>query len=246
EHALVEKITTAEQKQVVQDYVKAASKRSERERMADVKNISGVFTGAYAEHASTKKQVPICIGDYVLAGYVTGAVMAVPCSDSRDYDFAKHFDIEIPNIFEGVDISEQAYSSKDNCKLANSDFLNGLDYKEATTKVIEALEKLKQGYGKINFRLRDAVFSRRRYWGEPFPVYYVNGLPKMIEQQHLPIALPEVEKYLPTETGEPPLGNANTWAWDTQNNEVVSNEKIDQKSVFPLELNTMPGWAGSS
>ncbi|WP_417363686.1 leucine--tRNA ligase [Galbibacter sp.] len=246
EHTLVDKITTAEQKQVVQDYVKATSKRSERERMADVKNISGVFTGAYAEHPFTKKPVPIWIGDYVLAGYGTGAVMAVPCGDSRDYDFAKHFDLDIPNIFEGVDISEQAYSSKDNCKMANSDFLNGLDYKEATTKVIAALEELNQGYGKINFRLRDAVFSRQRYWGEPFPVYYVNGLPKMIEKQHLPIELPEVEKYLPTETGEPPLGNANAWAWDIQNNKVVSNAKIDQQSIFPLELNTMPGWAGSS
>ena len=246
EHGLVEKITTAEQKQAVENYVAATSKRSERERMADVKNISGVFTGAYAEHPFTKKPVPIWIGDYVLAGYGTGAVMAVPCGDSRDYEFAKHFDLDIPNIFEGIDISEQAYSSKDNCKMANSDFLNGLEYKEATTKVIEALEKLNQGYGKINYRLRDAVFSRQRYWGEPFPVYYVNGLPKIISKQHLPIELPEVEKYLPTESGEPPLGNANIWAWDTQNNEVVSNDKIDQQSIFPLELNTMPGWAGSS
>ena len=246
EHALVEKITTAEQKQAVEDYVAATSKRSERERMADVKNISGVFTGAYAEHPFTKKPIPIWIGDYVLAGYGTGAVMAVPCGDSRDYEFAKHFNLDIPNIFEGIDISEQAYSSKDNCKMANSDFLNGLEYKEATTKVIEALEELNQGYGKINYRLRDAVFSRQRYWGEPFPVYYVNGLPKMISKQHLPIELPEVEKYLPTESGEPPLGNAKTWAWDTHNNEVVSNDNIDHQSIFPLELNTMPGWAGSS
>lgn len=246
EHSLVNKITTAEQKQAVQNYIAASSKRSERERMADVKNISGVFTGAYAEHPFTKKPVPIWIGDYVLAGYGTGAVMAVPCGDSRDYDFAKYFNLDIPNIFDGIDISEQAYSSKDNCKIANSDFLNGLEYKEATPKVIEALEELNQGYGKINYRLRDAVFSRQRYWGEPFPVYYVNGLPKMISKQHLPIELPEVEKYLPTETGEPPLGNANTWAWDTQNNEVVSNDKIDHQSIFPLELNTMPGWAGSS
>lgn len=246
EHPLVDKITTAAQKQAVHDYVKATAKRSERERMADVKNISGVFTGAYAEHPFTKKPVPIWIGDYVLAGYGTGAVMAVPCGDSRDYDFAKHFGLEIPNIFEGVDISEQAYSSKDNCKIANSDFLNGLDYKQGTTKVIAALEELNQGYGKVNFRLRDAVFSRQRYWGEPFPVYYVNELPKMIDKQHLPIELPEVEKYLPTETGEPPLGNANSWAWDTERNEVVGNDKIDNQSVFPLELNTMPGWAGSS
>lgn len=246
EHALVKKITTAAQKQAVQDYVEATAKRSERERMADVKTISGVFTGAYVEHPFTKQPVPIWIGDYVLAGYGTGAVMAVPCGDSRDYDFAKHFGLDIPNIFEGVDISEQAYSSKDNCKIANSDFLNGLDYKQATIKVIEALELLNQGYGKINYRLRDAVFSRQRYWGEPFPVYYVDGLPKMIAKEQLPIELPEVEKYLPTESGEPPLGNATTWAWDTENNEVVSNDKIDHQSIFPLELNTMPGWAGSS
>ncbi len=246
EHPLVEKITTASQKQAVQNYVEATAKRSERERMADVKNITGVFTGAYAEHPFTKKPVPIWIGDYVLAGYGTGAVMAVPCGDSRDYEFAKHFNIPIPNIFEGIDISEQAYSSKDNCVLVNSDFLDGLDYKQATTKVIAALEELNQGYGKVNFRLRDAVFSRQRYWGEPFPVYYVNGLPKMIDKEHLPVQLPEVEKYLPTKTGEPPLGNANTWAWDTEKNKVVENDKIDNRTVFPLELNTMPGWAGSS
>jgi len=246
EHDLVSKITTPEQKQAVEAYVEATAKRSERERMADVKTISGVFTGAYAEHPFTKEAIPVWIGDYVLAGYGTGAVMAVPCGDERDYAFAKHFDIPIKNIFENVDISEEAYGSKDNVVIDNSDFLNGLNYKEATKKAIEALEELNQGKGKTNYRLRDAVFSRQRYWGEPFPVYYVNGLPQMIATQHLPIRLPEVEKYLPTEDGQPPLGNATDWAWNSSENRVVSNELIDNVTVFPLELNTMPGWAGSS
>ncbi len=246
EHELVGKITTAEQKAEVEAYIEATAKRSERERMADVKTISGVFTGAYAEHPFTKEPVPIWIGDYVLAGYGTGAVMSVPCGDQRDYDFAKHFDIQIPNIFEGIDISEEAFADKDNTIIANSDFLNGLNYKKATKRVIYELEQLGQGEGKINYRLRDAVFSRQRYWGEPFPVYYVDGMPQMIAAKHLPIELPEVEKYLPTETGEPPLGRATIWAWDAKNNKVVSNDLIDHTSVFPLELNTMPGWAGSS
>ncbi|PNW29440.1 leucine--tRNA ligase [Formosa algae] len=246
EHELVSQITTAEQKEAVEAYIEKTAKRSERERMADVKTISGVFTGAYAEHPFSKEPVPIWIGDYVLASYGTGAVMAVPCGDQRDYDFAKHFDIAIPNIFEGVDISEEAFAEKGNTKLANSDFLNGLSYKEATPKAIEALEALGQGEGKTNYRLRDAVFSRQRYWGEPFPVYYVNGKPQMIATEHLPIRLPEVEKYLPTETGEPPLGRADVWAWCTETHTVVSNENINHTTVFPLELNTMPGWAGSS
>ncbi|WP_109434384.1 leucine--tRNA ligase [Aquimarina sp. AU119] len=246
EHELVQKITTSEQKEEVQAYVEATAKRSERERMADVKTISGVFTGAYAEHPFTKEPVPIWIGDYVLAGYGTGAVMAVPCGDQRDYDFAKYFEIDIPNIFEGVDISEEAFVDKENTIIANSDFLNGLSYKKATKTAIYELEKIGQGEGKINYRLRDAVFSRQRYWGEPFPVYYVDGMPQMIDAAHLPIALPEVEKYLPTETGEPPLGRATVWAWDAKNNKVVSNDLIDDTNVFPLELNTMPGWAGSS
>ncbi|MBP1839311.1 leucine--tRNA ligase [Formosa algae] len=246
EHELVSQITTAEQKEAVEAYIEKTAKRSERERMADVKTISGVFTGAYAEHPFSKEPVPIWIGDYVLASYGTGAVMAVPCGDQRDYDFAKHFDIAIPNIFEGVDISEEAFAEKGNTKLTNSYFLNGLSYKEATPKAIEALEAIGQGEGKTNYRLRDAVFSRQRYWGEPFPVYYVNGKPQMIATEHLPIRLPEVEKYLPTETGEPPLGRADVWAWCTETHTVVSNEKINHTTVFPLELNTMPGWAGSS
>ena len=246
EHALVETITTSEQKTAVTDYVLATSKRSERERMADVKTISGVFTGAYAEHPFTKQPIPIWIGDYVLAGYGTGAVMAVPCGDQRDYDFAKHFKIPIPNIFKGVDISEAAFADKSKTVIGNSDFLNELNFKSATKSAIQALEALGQGLRKINYRLRDAVFSRQRYWGEPFPVYYVDGMPQMVGLEHLPITLPDVEKYLPTEAGDPPLGRAEVWAWDTQNNLVVNNSEIDHKTVFPLELNTMPGWAGSS
>ena len=251
EHELVSQITTPEQKLEVEAYIEKTAKRSERERMADVKTISGVFTGAYAEHPFSKEPIPVWIGDYVLAGYGTGAVMAVPCGDERDYAFANFFKGQkgmpaIKNIFDNVDISKEAYGSKDNVVIANSDFLNGMNYKQATKKVIEELEKINQGKGKINYRLRDAVFSRQRYWGEPFPVYYVNGLPQMIDFKYLPIALPEVEKYLPTEDGQPPLGNAPVWAWDTINNKVVETKSIDNKTIFPLELNTMPGWAGSS
>ncbi|MBG7612596.1 leucine--tRNA ligase [Polaribacter sp. BAL334] len=246
EHELVSKITTDEQKAAVENYIEATAKRSERERMADVKTISGVFTGAYAEHPFTKKPIPIWIGDYVLAGYGTGAVMAVPCGDQRDYDFAKQFGIEIPNIFENVDISEAAHADKEGTVIANSDFLSGLSYKKALQKAIEVLEENGFGYGKVNYRLRDAVFSRQRYWGEPFPVYYKDGMPQMIDEKYLPIVLPEVEKYLPTEDGKPPLGNAEVWAWCTKTNSIVDNSKIDNATVFPLELNTMPGWAGSS
>ena len=253
EHQLVSQITTEAQKAQVEAYIEATAKRSERDRMADVKTISGAFTGAYAEHPFSKEPIPIWIGDYVLAGYGTGAVMSVPCGDQRDYYFAKHFNIAIPNIFEGVDISEEAFADKDNTVIANSDFLNGLTYKKAVKTAIYELEKLGQGEGKTNYRLRDAVFSRQRYWGEPFPVYYVNDMPQMIDAEHLPITLPQVEKYLPTETGEPPLGNATVWAWDSINNKVVSNDlcraepvEASQNGVYPLELNTMPGWAGSS
>lgn len=263
EHELVAKITTAEQKAEVDAYIEATAKRSERDRMADVKTISGAFTGAYAEHPFSKEPVPIWIGDYVLAGYGTGAVMSVPCGDQRDYDFAKHFGIAIPNIFEGVDISEEAFADKGNTVIANSDFLNGLPYKKAVKRSIFELEQLGQGKGKINYRLRDAVFSRQRYWGEPFPVYYdAEGMPQMIADEHLPLELPVVEKYLPTETGEPPLGNATDWAWDTNTNKVVSNDLVtlsarlpdgqavegssNDNGIYPLELNTMPGWAGSS
>ena len=254
EHELVDKITSSEQKAAVEAYVEATAKRSERERMADVKTISGVFTGAYVEHPFTKESIPVWIGDYVLAGYGTGAVMAVPCGDERDYAFANHFKgnpegsggmPEIKNIF-NQDISKEAFGSKDGFELINSDFLNGLGYKAGTKKIIEELEAIRQGKGKTNYRLRDAVFSRQRYWGEPFPVYYVNGMPQMIDSKYLPIVLPEVEKYLPTEDGQPPLGNATNWAWDSVNNVIVNNDFVDNEKVFLLELNTMPGWAGSS
>ncbi|MDP6923035.1 MAG: class I tRNA ligase family protein, partial [Lutibacter sp.] len=183
---------------------------------------------------------------FVLASYGTGAVMAVPCGDQRDHDFARHFSLEIPNIFEGVSVEEAAFAGKEGVRIAQSDFLNGLSHKEAVHRIIEELESRGMGSGKVNYRLRDAVFSRQRYWGEPFPVYYRNGLPQMIDPQHLPLVLPEVDNYLPTEDGKPPLGNASVWAWDTRTNQVVENHRIDQQTVFPLELNTMPGWAGSS
>ena len=251
EHALVPLITTEEQRAEVEAYIAATAKRSERDRMADTKTVSGAFTGAYAVHPLTGKQLPIWIGDYVLASYGTGAVMAVPAGDDRDYAFAKHFKgakgmPEPINIFD-KDISEAAFTDKEGMTYQNSDILNGCtNFSEAVAKVLAALEAKGAGKAKVNYRLRDAVFSRQRYWGEPFPVYYENGLPQMIGEEHLPIHLPEVEKYLPTEEGNPPLGNATTWAWDTANHKVVSNELIDNQTIFPLELNTMPGWAGSS
>ena len=245
EHELVEKITSAEQKEAVEAYVLATSKRSERDRMSDVKTISGVFTGAYAKHPFTNEQIPIWIGDYVLASYGTGAVMAVPCGDQRDYDFAKYYNLPIPNIFRDQDISEGACEDK-SAVIDNSDFISGMSAKKAISAIIERMEAMGVGEGKVNYRLRDAVFSRQRYWGEPFPVYYVNGMPRMIDPGHLPLHLPEVEKYLPTSDGKPPLGNASVWAWNTDTNSVVSNDLIDEETIFPLELNTMPGWAGSS
>jgi len=268
EHPLVTLITTEEQRAEVEAYIAATAKRSERDRMADTKTVSGAFTGAYALHPLTGKQIPIWIGDYVLASYGTGAVMAVPAGDDRDYAFAKHFKgakgmPEVINIFD-KDISENAFTDKEGMTYQNSDFLNGCtNFSEAVTKVLAALEAKGAGKAKVNYRLRDAVFSRQRYWGEPFPVYYkkeentssstslspfggTGAIPQMIGEEHLPILLPEVEKYLPTEEGNPPLGNATTWAWDTANHKVVSNELIDNQTIFPLELNTMPGWAGSS
>lgn len=248
EHELVSEITSAAQKEAVEEYRAKTAKRSERDRMADTKTISGVFTGAYAEHPFTKKPIPIWISDYVLAGYGTGAVMAVPTGDERDYKFANHFEIPIPDIFEGIDISEEAYTEKGNVKFINSDFLDGLTHKQAMKIVLQKLEEINQGKAQVNFRLRDAVFSRQRYWGEPFPVYYKNNTPYLIPEESLPLRLPEVEKYLPTSDGQPPLGRAETWFWDEKKAKVVAVEDPDHlpEGFYRLELNTMPGWAGSS
>ena len=243
---LVQEITHPDQKEAVEKYVEETQKRTQRERMADVKNCTGVFTGSYVLHPFTKERIPIWIGDYVLADYGTGAVMAVPCGDQRDYDFAKHFDLPIKNIFSGVSIEKEAFTDKGTTVIDHSDFLTGLSYEEAMKTVIKALEDQGSGEGTINYRLRDAIFSRQRYWGEPIPMYYQEGLPQPLDLKHLPLTLPEVEKYLPTPEGAPPLGNAETWAWDTQKEQVVANVLTDHKTVFPLELNTMPGWAGSS
>ena len=246
EHPFVEHITTLDNKLLVQDYILQSSKKTERDRISDVKTISGVFTGGYAIHPLSNEKLPIWISDYVLAGYGTGAVMAVPCGDQRDYNFANFFKLPIVNIFKNVDISKEAFQSKEGFKLINSEFLNDLDFNEGFSKAIEELEKIGKGVHKINYKLRDAVFSRQRYWGEPFPVYYKNGLPFMIDQKYLPIILPDIDKYLPTEDGKPPLGNSKNWAWDSINNSIVANKLIDNKNIFPMELNTMPGWAGSS
>jgi len=246
EHSYVKQITTKENLEIVNDYIIKSSKKTERERMSDVKSISGVFTGAYAIHPLSNEKLPIWISDYVLAGYGTGAVMAVPCGDQRDYNFAKFFDIPIRNIFLDKDISNEAYQSKDDFVLTNSSFLDGLNFKDGLSLAINKLKSVNKGVHKINYKLRDAVFSRQRYWGEPFPVFYKNGSPQMIDEKYLPIELPDVNKYLPTEDGKPPLGNSEVWAWDTQQNKVVKNSLIDDITVFRMELNTMPGWAGSS
>lgn len=232
EHPLVDEITTAEYKSGVEAYKQAASLKTERDRQANVKEVTGQFTGAYAVHPFTGEDVQIWIGEYVLATYGTGAVMAVPAGDQRDYDFAKQFNIPIPNIFEGIDISEQACVDK-NVKLANSDFLNGLTAVEGIEKAIEAIEEKAIGSGKINYRLRDAIFSRQRYWGEPFPIYYKDDIPYVLNDDQLPVTLPEVDKYLPTEDGEPPLARAKKESWN-----VFEGDR--------MEYNTMPGWAGSS
>jgi leucyl-tRNA synthetase len=229
EHELVNQITTEEYKARVEEYVTLAKNRSERERMADVKKISGQFTGAYAVHPFTGKPIPVWIGDYVLAGYGTGAVMAVPAHDSRDHAFAKHFDLTIPQVVEGGDVSKEAYEEKEG-KIINSDFLNGLEVKVAIKKAIEVIEQKKLGKRKVNFRLRDAIFGRQRYWGEPIPVYYKHGIAYTIPEKDLPLLLPEVDKFLPTETGEPPLARAKNFT----------------HQGFPIETTTMPGWAGSS
>lgn len=240
----VSQVTKPEQKAEVDAYIQATKRRTERDRLMD-KKVSGVFTGSYAINPLNGKEIPIWISDYVLAGYGTGAIMAVPGHDSRDHAFAKHFGLPIIPLIEGCDVSEESFDAKEGIMM-NSGFLDGLTVKDAIEKAREYIKEHKLGRIKVNYRLRDAIFSRQRYWGEPFPVYYKNGLPYMLPIDKLPLELPEVDKYLPTETGEPPLGRATKWAWDTVNNVVIETSKIDNKTIFPLELNTMPGFAGSS
>ncbi|MDR1055631.1 MAG: leucine--tRNA ligase [Prevotellaceae bacterium] len=240
-----EQLTTSAQKAKVDRYIDHAKKRNERERMADTKNVTGVFTGSYAVHPFTSEDIPIWISEYVLAGYGTGAIMAVPGHDSRDYLFAKHFDLPIIPLIEGCDTTHESFEAKEG-KMINSGFLNGLDVKDAIKKAIDEVENRGIGERKVNYRLRDAIFSRQRYWGEPFPVYYKGEIPYVIDENYLPLTLPDVDKFLPTKNGEPPLGRATKWAWDTVNNEVVETSKIDNNTIFPLELSTMPGFAGSS
>lgn len=254
ESELVHQLTTPEQKAEVEAYLEATRKRTERERIADRK-VSGVFSGSYALNPFTGDAIPVWISDYVLAGYGTGAIMAVPAHDSRDYAFARHFNLPIIPLIEGADVSEESFDAKEGIvmnspaagkEVLNGFSLNGLSVKEAIAATKKFVTEHQLGRVKVNFRLRDAIFSRQRYWGEPFPVYYKDGMPQMVPEACLPLQLPEVTKFLPTETGEPPLGNATCWAWDTENNCVTENSRIDQKTVFPLELSTMPGFAGSS
>ena len=253
ESELTAQLTTPAQQAEVEVYLERTKKRTERERIAD-RSVSGVFSGSYAINPLTNEAIPVYISDYVLAGYGTGAIMAVPAHDGRDYAFAKHFNLEIRPLIEGCDVSEESFDAKEGIMMNSPRpgategglVLNGLSIKEAISKTKEYIKESGLGHVKVNFRLRDAIFSRQRYWGEPFPVYYKEGMPYMIDESALPLELPDVAKFLPTETGEPPLGHATNWAWDSVNKCVVANELIDNQTVFQLELNTMPGFAGSS
>ena len=254
ESELVEKLTTPEQKAAVDEYLAYVKKRTELDRMAN-HSVTGVFSGSYAVNPFTGENIPVWISEYVLAGYGTGAIMAVPAHDSRDYAFAKHFNLPIIPLIEGADVSEESFDAKEGT-VTNSPAegkqtldgfsLNGLSVKEAIVATKKFVTEKGMGRVKVNYRLRDAIFSRQRYWGEPFPVYYKDGMPQMIPEECLPLELPEIETYKPTETGEPPLGRAKKWAWDVEKKEVVDKSLVDNKTVFPLELNTMPGFAGSS
>ena len=254
ESELVAQLTTAEHKAEVDEYLAYVKKRTELDRMAN-HNVTGVFSGSYAVNPFTGENIPIWISEYVLAGYGTGAIMAVPAHDSRDYAFAKHFNLPITPLIEGADVSEESFDAKEgivcNSPAAGKETLdgfslNGLSVKEAIAKTKQFVTEKGLGRVKVNYRLRDAIFSRQRYWGEPFPVYYKDGMPQMVPEDCLPLLLPEIETYKPTETGEPPLGRAKMWAWDVEKRQVVDKALVDNKTVFPLELNTMPGFAGSS
>ena len=246
EYEDISELSSSNNKSSIKKYISEVSKKTERDRLTDVKTVSGVFSGSYAIHPFNGKRIPIWISDYVIASYGTGAVMGVPAGDQRDFDFAKKFQIDIPNIFKNIDISKAAFSDKFGFTLINSDILNEMDYSSSLDLIIKEIENRGIGKSKIQYKLRDAIFSRQRYWGEPIPIYYKDGIPKNIDLDNLPLKLPEVDNFLPTKNGDSPLGNSKKWAWNENIKKVDLNENINNVDTFPLELNTMPGWAGSS